>query len=103
MKPSNFSVLSFYAEIMVGYSQRAVTILESDGVAKLTVAITIPPTRVSIETSFLLLVNTSDGTTGLPWNGVGIQPYTCSYFIGVWHCQSIACLSQLKSNFYLPE
>ena len=89
---------------MVGYTQRAVTVLESTGVAQLTVATSMPPGEAPIETSFLLIVNTSDGTaTGLPWSGVGPQLYTCSYFIGVWHCQSITCLSQLKSNFYLSE
>ena len=54
--------------ITVGYVQTVATVLESDGVAQLTVAISMPPGADPIETSFFLLVNTSDGTaTGLPW------------------------------------
>ena len=37
-----------------------VTVLESDGVATLTVAISVPPRADPIETSFYLLVNTMD-------------------------------------------
>ena len=48
--------------ITVGYVQTAVSILESAGVAQLTVAISVPPQAVPIETSFFLLVNTNDGT-----------------------------------------
>ena len=55
----------FAAEITVGYVQTAMTVLESDGVATLTVAIS---EKVSIETSFALLVSTMEGTaTGLQW------------------------------------
>ena len=53
----------------MGYVQTNVTVLESDGVATLTVAISVPPGAVPIETSFYLLVNTIDGSataTGLP-------------------------------------
>ena len=51
----------------MGYVQRVVTVLESDGVAQLTVDISMPPEADPIETSFFLLVNISDGTaTGLP-------------------------------------
>ena len=39
-----------------------VTVLESDGVATLTVAITMPHEADPIETSFYLLVNTVDGS-----------------------------------------
>ena len=39
-----------------------VTVLESDGVATLTVAITVPREADPIETSFYLLVNTMDGS-----------------------------------------
>ena len=39
-----------------------VTVLESDGVATLTVAISVPPGTDPIETSFYLLVNTMDGS-----------------------------------------
>ena len=60
------AVIFFSAVITVGYVQTAVTVLESDGVAQLTVGISMPPGADPIETSFLLLVNTSDGTgTGL--------------------------------------
>ena len=61
-------VISLSAEITVGYTVTDVTVLESDGVAMLTVSITMPPGADPIETSFSLLVNTLDGTaTGLPW------------------------------------
>ena len=57
-------MISLSAEIMV--VQRSVIVLESDGEAQLTVAISMPPGRVPIETSFSLIVNTLDGTaTGL--------------------------------------
>ena len=45
------------------------TVFESDGVATLTVAISMPPEDVTIEISFYLLVNTIDGSAtaaGLP-------------------------------------
>ena len=45
------------------------TVFESDGVATLTVAISMPPEDVPIEISFYLLVNTIDGSAtaaGLP-------------------------------------
>ena len=46
--------------------QSFVNVSESDGVARLTVAITMPTGADQIETSFFLLVNTLDGTaTGL--------------------------------------
>ena len=45
----------------MGYVDTSVTLLESAGVAQLTVAISVPP-RDPIETSFFLLVNTNDGT-----------------------------------------
>ena len=62
------STISLSAVITVGYVQTIVTVLESDGVAQLTVAISMPPGVDRIETSLFLLVNTSDGTaTGLPW------------------------------------
>ena len=54
--------------IVVGYVTN-VTVLESDGVATLTVAISVPREADLIETSFYLLVNTMDGSataTGLP-------------------------------------
>ena len=53
----------------MGYVQPFVNVSESDGVATLIVAITMPPGAESadpIETSFSLIVNTLDGTaTGL--------------------------------------
>ena len=48
--------------ITVGYIETDVSVSESDGVAQLTVAISVPPQGVPIETSFTLLVNTFDGT-----------------------------------------
>ena len=57
-------MISLSAEIMV--VQRSVNVSESDGVAQLTVAISMPPEADPIETSFSLIVNTLDGTaTGL--------------------------------------
>ena len=53
---------SLYAEITVGYTVTDVTVLETDGVARLTVAITMPSEAELIDTSFFLLVNTFDGT-----------------------------------------
>ena len=54
----------------MGYIQTAVNVSESDGVARLTVGISMPPEDVPIETSFYLIVNTLDGTArdlpGLP-------------------------------------
>ena len=58
--------ISLYAEVTVGYVQTVVTVLESNGVAQLTVGISMSPGADLIETSFFLLVNTADGTaTGL--------------------------------------
>ena len=51
-----------FAVITVGYVETDVSVFESDGVAQLTVAISVPPQGVAIETSFTLLVNTNDGT-----------------------------------------
>ena len=54
-----------FAEIVVGV-QPFVNVSESDGVARLTVAITMPTGVDTIETTFSLLVDTSDRTaTGL--------------------------------------
>ena len=54
----------------MGYNQTAVNVSESDGMAQLTVAISVPPGADPIETSFYLIVNTLDGTArdlpGLP-------------------------------------
>ena len=53
----------------MGYVQTNVTVLESGGVATLTVAISMPPGADPIATSFYLLVNTMDGSAtaaGLP-------------------------------------
>ena len=55
----------------MGYIQVTVNVSESDGMAKLTVAIPMPPGAHPMETSFYLLVNTVDGPTiadlpGLP-------------------------------------
>ena len=60
------TIIVFSAEVTVGYVQTFVTVSENDGVAQLTVGISMPPGADPIETSFFLLVNTSDGTaTGL--------------------------------------
>ena len=65
----NVGVTSLSAVITVGYTVTDVTVLESDGVATLTVAITMPLRGDPIETSFSLLVNTMDGTAaGVPWS-----------------------------------
>ena len=48
--------------ITVGYTVTDGSVSESDGETQLTVAITMPPENVSIETSFYLIVNTLDGT-----------------------------------------
>ena len=51
----------------MGYVNTSVTVPESDGVAQLTVAISMPHEAAPIETSFVLLVNTMDGMArGLP-------------------------------------
>ena len=53
----------------MGYTLSDVTVLETDGVARLTVAITMPSEADLIDTSFFLLVNTFDGTaTGVQWS-----------------------------------
>jgi len=46
----------------VGYTEAAVSVLESDRVAQLTVAISVPDASVTFG-SFSLLVNTSSGMT----------------------------------------
>ena len=52
------------AVIVVGYTETAVTALESDEVAQLQLTVAI--TAVQLDTSFSLHVNTSNGTaTGL--------------------------------------
>ena len=62
-------MVSLSAVIAVGYTVTNVTVLESDGVATLTVSITMPCEADLIETSFFLLVNTLDVTaTGVPWS-----------------------------------
>ena len=48
--------------ITVGYVETAVSVFESDGVVQLTVAISTTNPSITIESSFLLLVNTNDGT-----------------------------------------
>ena len=61
----------------MGYVLKNVTVLESDGVAQLTVAISMPPEAVPIRTSFYLLVNTIAGSAtaaGLPQS----QMFVCA-------------------------
>ena len=53
----------------MGYIQVTVNVSESDRMAQLTVAISMPPGTVPMETSFYLLVNTiheSENLPGLP-------------------------------------
>ena len=65
----NVGVISHSAEITVGYTLSDMTVLETDGIARLTVAITMPSEADLIDTSFFLLVNTLDGTaTGVQWS-----------------------------------
>ena len=65
----NVGVISHSPEITVGYTVTDVTVLETDGVARLTVSITMPSEADLIDTSFFLLVNTFDGTaTGVQWS-----------------------------------
>ena len=59
------SLSVYFTAITVGYSQTAVNVSESDEVAQLTVAITMPPEDVPVETSFSLLVNTVTGLLAL--------------------------------------
>ena len=56
------NALFLSAGITVGFVDTNVTVFESDGVATLTVAISVPPGADPIETSFFLLVNTVDGS-----------------------------------------
>ena len=59
-------VISLSAGIIVGYNVTAVNVSEIDGVAQMTVAISMPPGADPIQTSFSLIANTLDGTaTGL--------------------------------------
>ena len=57
-----YSILSLSTVIVVGYIHTNVTVSESTGVVQLTIAISMPPRGVSIETSFYLIVNTLNGT-----------------------------------------
>ena len=62
-------MFSLSAEITVGYTLSDVTVFETNGVARLTVTITMPSEADLIDTSFFLFVNTLDGTaTGVQWS-----------------------------------
>ena len=64
------SLSIYFAAITVGYVETAVNVSESDGVAQLTVGISVPPEADPIEMIFFLLVNTLDETAtaaGLPY------------------------------------
>ena len=66
----HISLSIYFAAITVGYVQTAVNVSESDGVATLTVGISVPLGADPIETLFFLLVNTLDETataTGLSY------------------------------------
>ena len=69
-------MISLSAEIIVGYTVTDVTVSESDGVAMLTVEITMPTGESPSETSFSLLANTLDGG----WSVIMYQ-YTQSQII----------------------
>ena len=60
----------------MGYVETAVNVSEGDGMANLTVAISVPPGAGPIETSFNLRVNTLDGTA----IAAGL-PFICTYKI----------------------
>ena len=61
-------MISLSAGITVGYTLSDMTVLETDGVARLTVTITMPSEANLTDMSFFLLVNTLDGTaTGVQW------------------------------------
>ena len=59
----------------MGYVETAVNVSESDGVAQLTVAISMPSEDVPIETSFSLLVNTTTGLLAIKC-GFSVCMYT---------------------------
>ena len=62
-------MISLSAEITVGYTLSDVTVLETDGVARLTVTITMPSEANLIDTPFFFFVNTLNGTaTGVQWS-----------------------------------
>ena len=66
----HISLSIYFTAITVGYVETAVNVSESDGVARLTVGISVPPRADPIETLFFLLVNTLDETAtarGLPY------------------------------------
>ena len=54
--------LSLSAATVVGYVQTDVTAFEHDGVAQLTVVVSVPSQTYEMEQNFSLLVNTLDGT-----------------------------------------
>ena len=59
-------MLLLSAATVVGYVQTDVTAMEHDGVAQLTVVVSVPSQTCEMELNFLLLVNTLDGTaTGI--------------------------------------
>ena len=53
---------SLSAATVVGYVQTDVTTMEHDGVAQLTVVVSVPSQTYEMEQSFSLLVNNLDGT-----------------------------------------
>ena len=77
-----FHYQSFFAAITVGYVETAVNVSESDGVARLTVAISVPSEACPIEMLFFLLVNTLDETataTGLSYWSSHTHTHTYSH------------------------
>ena len=84
---NTFLITYLSVEIVVGYVQTDVTVLESDGVAHLNVGISRPATH-PIATYFYLLVNTSDKSaaeTGLP---------KCLIFINAMHSLTLSATRQ---------
>ena len=61
----HISLSVYFAAITVGYVETAVNVSESNREAQLTVAVSMPPEDVPIETSFSLLVNTATGLLAL--------------------------------------
>ena len=88
----------------MGYIQTAVNISEGDGLAQLTVAISMPPEADPIESSFILLVNTLDGTAidlpGLPsLNLYNVVLDNCRHvFTGQGHRSSEVFLVQYQAD-----
>ena len=95
-------VIFLSPEITVGYVETSVTVFENDGVATLTVAISMPSGADPIETSFYLLVNTMDGSA----TAAGLSQ--CVDFVCVRYVQLpklttfVQCFLPFLANFLHP-